>query len=85
VDLVQRVENKVKPLDGKTKSEEDDFIICKYSSAENWNHAQRKSEHRVTSILRPVHRVLADPWKFGNDLTKRDHFIMVEGPGNSLD
>jgi hypothetical protein len=26
-----------------------------------------------------------DPWKLGNDLTKRDHIIIVEGPGNSLD
>jgi len=39
------VENKVKPLDWKTKSEEADFITLKYSWAGNWTHAQRTPEH----------------------------------------
>jgi len=41
VDFVKHVENKVKPFDGKTKSEEGDFITFEYSWAGNWNHAQR--------------------------------------------
>jgi hypothetical protein len=46
------------------------------------------TEYEITSIFKPnapLANVTVDPRKLGNDLNKRDHIIMVGGPGNSLD
>jgi len=46
------------------------------------------SEYEITNIFKP-NAPLADVdeylQKFGNDLTKRYHIIIVRGPRNSLD
>jgi hypothetical protein len=42
----------------------------------------------ICSIFKPnvpLAKVVEDIGKFGKDLTKQDHIIIVGGPGNSLD
>ena len=46
------------------------------------------TEYEITSIWKPNTRlanVTEDLQKLGNDLIKRDHIIIMGGPGNSLD
>jgi hypothetical protein len=46
------------------------------------------TEYEITSILKPtasVANAIVNLRKLGNDLTKRDHIIIVAGPRNSLD
>jgi len=45
------------------------------------------TEYEIASIFKPNAplAVIADLRKLGNDLTKRDHIIIVGGQGNSLD
>jgi hypothetical protein len=46
----------------------------------NWTHAPRKP-----SIFKPnVPLVVEDLGNLGKHLTKRDHIVIVGGPGNSL-
>ena len=45
-------------------------------------------EYKVTSIIKPnapLENVVQDLENLGKDLTKKDHFVIVGGPGNSLD
>jgi hypothetical protein len=45
------------------------------------------TNYKVTSIFKPnapLANVVEDPRKLGKNLTKRDHVVIVGGPGNSL-
>jgi hypothetical protein len=89
--FLKHVENKVKPLAGKTKNQKRKILLL--GSCHGREIGPMLKEHlgtecELTSIYKPnapLANVVEDPGGLGNDLTKQDHIIKVGGPGNSLD
>lgn len=85
------MDNKVKPLAGKTKSPKRKILLLGSSYGREIEPMLQEhlgteyEESQVFLTNAPLANVVEDLGKHGNDFTKRDHIVIVEGPGNSLD
>ena len=85
----QHMDKKIKPLVGRTKSKaRRDYFEVVMGETGPTLQEHLVTEYEITSILKPnapLANITVDLRELGNDLNKRDHIIIVGGPGNSLD
>lgn len=88
--FLNHMDKKVKPVARKTKVRK---ARCNYLEVVMGLIGPMLQEHlvteyEITSIFKPnapLANIIVDLRRLGNDLTKRDHIIIVGGPRNSLD
>ena len=89
--LLKHKDMKIKSLTGKSNSQKKKILLL--GSSYGWgigpllqNHLG--TEYEVTSIFKPngpLEDIVEDLANLGKDLTKKDHIVIVGGPGNSLE
>jgi hypothetical protein len=87
--LLKHVDKKEKPLAGKTNKKRQILVLGSSHGREIGPMLQEHlgTDYEVTSIFNPnapLANVVEDLGKLGKNLTKQDHVVIVEGPGNSL-
>jgi hypothetical protein len=89
--LLKHVDQKVRPLEGKTKSQKRKIVLLGSSHGQDIGPMLQEklgTEYEVTSIFKPnapLANVIEDLGNLGKDLTRQDNIVIMGGPGNSLD
>jgi hypothetical protein len=89
--LLKHKDTKIKSPTGKSKSQKKKILLLGSSHGRDIGPMLQKhlaTEYEVTSIFKPnapLENVVEDVANLGTDLTKKDHIVVVGGPGNSLE
>jgi hypothetical protein len=84
--LLKQVDQKVRPLAGKTKSQKREIVLLGSSHGQDIGPMLQEklgTEYEVTSIFKPnapLANVVEDLRNLGKDLIKQDHIVTVRGP-----
>jgi hypothetical protein len=88
--LLKHVDQKVRPLAGKTKSQKREIVLLGSSHGQDTGPMLQEklgTEYEVTSIFKSnasLANVAEDLANLRKDLTKQDCVVIMRGPGNSL-